>query len=239
MADHPGIVFVLHGSDGKAEVMRIVTGHEFEKIADKTKEFIIVYPQGYKKYWNHCRKSADWASKKENADDPGFFKQMIHYFAAKYHADTTKVLATGISNGGQMCTKLALEIPQYFKGIAPIAANMPVETNNDCYQSKIPVPMLIMHGTADPLNPYNGGKIGLNDGYDRGEVLSTNESVNYWRTLDGCSQKADSSMYPDINNKDNSVAYNFSYSNPQTGKKVVFIKIVNGGHNIPNRGFNF
>ena len=99
--------------------------------------------------------------------------------------------------------------------------------------------MLIMHGTTDPLNPYNGGNKGLNDGYDRGTVVSTAESVNYWLNLDGCNLKPDSSMYPDINKGDSSKAYNFTYSNPQTGKKVVFIKIVNGGHNIPNPGFNF
>lgn len=57
ITQNPKLIFVLHGSNISATLMQLVTGHQFNKLADKTKDVIIVYPEGYKKYWNDCKKA--------------------------------------------------------------------------------------------------------------------------------------------------------------------------------------
>ena len=42
------------------------------------------------------------------------------------------MFATGISNGGQMALRLALEAPELVRAVAPVAASLPAERNLDC-----------------------------------------------------------------------------------------------------------
>ena len=73
LKNHPKLVFVLHGATMTANQMAEITGYQFNKLADLKKDMIIVYPQGYKKYWNGCRKRATHQAKRADVDDIGFF----------------------------------------------------------------------------------------------------------------------------------------------------------------------
>ena len=138
--------------------MQVLTGGQFDKLADQYKDIIVVYPQGYGRYWNDCRKSATFVTRKLNVDDVAFFDSMVKYFKDNYAIDEQNVFATGYSNGAQMCFKLAKERPGIFKGFAAVAANLPAVANDECIQTNRPVSMLLLNGTADPINPYNGGR---------------------------------------------------------------------------------
>lgn len=177
LSDTPKLVFVLHGSGMEAKGMQVLTGGQFDKLADKNKDIIVVYPQAYGRYWNDCRKSATFDSRKLNVDDVAFFENMVKYFKDNYAIDEQEVFATGYSNGAQMCFKLAKERPGVFKGFAAVAANLPAVTNDDCINASQPVSMLLLDGTADPINPYNGGVVKAGDGKERGEVMSTNQTL--------------------------------------------------------------
>lgn len=240
ISQHPGLLFVIHGSGMNAWLMKTITGNQFGKIADSAKNIIIVYPQGYLKYWNDCRKSATYDTKLQNINDVEFFVKMIDYFSTTYHINRQEVFAAGYSNGGEMCYKLAEEKPELFKGFAAISANLPVETNNDCFQSNQPVSMLVMNGTSDPINPYNGGAIILPDGKNRGTVVSTNNTIDYWTSLDKCDTASKTiHQFPDPDQSDSSVAIEEDYTCRVTNKKITLIKIINGGHIIPNPRFHF
>jgi len=230
------LIFVLHGSTMTATQMQLVTGHQFDKIADEKEDSIIVYPQGYKKYWNDCRKSALTESKKSNLDEVLFFQEMISFFENNYQIDSSKVFITGFSNGGHMTFKLAMEHPSLFKGYAVISANLPVSINNDCSESKKPVSILVVNGTSDPVNPYSGGKVVVGDGIDRGEVLSTEETMKYWLHLTKCKLDGEDQL-PDIEESDHSQAKLIRYNCPSSKVQLKQIKILNGGHNIPNPTF--
>ena len=213
---HPRLIFVIHGSGATPGIMKISTGHEFDKLADESKDAIIVYPAGYHRYWNDCRKSATYDPKKMNLDDVGFFGKMIGYFKEHYNIDTTQVFALGHSLGGHMCYKLAKEKPQWFRGVAAISASLPVAENDDCYDMHLPISVLVMNGTSDPINPYTGGEvIGLN----------------------GCDTTPTVLKFPDIDATDQSTAMSYLYRNPVTHRQVELVKIINGGHIIPNPGF--
>ena len=66
------LVFVLHGSGFHGKGMMEAT----TKLAEKAdaENFLLVYPDGYKKYWNECRKAASSLANKENIDEESFFQ---------------------------------------------------------------------------------------------------------------------------------------------------------------------
>jgi len=235
---HPKLIFALHGSKMTAMEMIIATGHQFNKLADENKNVIIVYPQGYKRSWNTCKADSTREAKKLNLDDVGFIERVINFFSTHYNIDGNEVFAMGVSNGAQMCYKLAKEKPGLFKGFAAVNANLPVKTNNDCFETNQPVSILVMNGTADPIEPYNGGEIRLNDGVSHGSVVSTDQTMHYWEILAKCDMAPVKEVdFPDIDKDDNSNAVLYAYKSAVTNKEVVLIKIINGGHNIPNPTF--
>jgi polyhydroxybutyrate depolymerase len=218
--------------------MIIATGHQFNKLADESKNVIIVYPEGYKKSWNTCKMDSTREAKKLNLDDVGFIEHMINFFSTHYNINSKEVFAMGVSNGAQMCYKLAKQKPGLFKGFAAVSANLPIETNNDCFETNQPVSILVMNGTADPIEPYNGGEIHLDDGASHGSVVSTWQTMRYWKNLAKCdTASAKEYDFPDIDKSDNSISVKYTYINAATNKEVVLVKIINGGHNIPNPTF--
>ncbi|MCE9499140.1 MAG: hypothetical protein K8R21_01280 [Leptospira sp.] len=234
----PKLLFVVHGSDMKAASMQLITGHQFDKLAEKEKDFIIVYPQGFRKYWNDCRKEATYDANKLNVDELLFFEAMIDYFVENYGIEKKAVFVTGFSNGGHMAFKIALERPTMLLGIAAVSANLPIESNDDCSASNKPVSVLVINGTSDPINPYNGGVVEVGDGQKRGAVVSTDETLNYWLRSAKCnSSLAKENDFPDIETSDKSKAVQFFFDCKETGKKVSLIKVMNGGHIYPNPTF--
>jgi polyhydroxybutyrate depolymerase len=180
----PALIFVLHGSDGNGDLMRRMSLFRFDALADEKGAFV-VYPDGYKKFWNDCRASADYAANIEKIDDSAFFAAMIDHFVQTYRVDPKRVYATGISNGGHMIYRLGLEMPQRFAALAAMAANLPVDANLDCNTSGQPVSMAILNGTEDPINPFNGGLVTIMGNSSRGNVRSAQDTANYWAALAG------------------------------------------------------
>lgn len=178
----PALIFFLHGSGGSGDFMRQFSMYRFDELADRTGA-IVVYPDGYKKYWNDCRGSADYAANTENVDDPAFFAAMIDRLVATQRVDPKRVYAVGISNGGHMAYRLGLEMPQRFAALAAAAANLPVDANLDCRASGRAVSMAILDGTEDPINPYNGGLVTIQGNSSRGNVRSAAETAQYWARL--------------------------------------------------------
>ena len=61
------LIFAMHGSGGNAlGLMKIAAKLENKAEAEN---FIMVYPQGYKNYWNECRKASTVAANLENIDE--------------------------------------------------------------------------------------------------------------------------------------------------------------------------
>ena len=77
---------------------------------------LFVYPDGYKHYWNECRKASSAEANKININEEGFFESMINYFKTKYNTSDKKVFVVGTSGGGQMSYKLAITIPDQIQG---------------------------------------------------------------------------------------------------------------------------
>jgi polyhydroxybutyrate depolymerase len=121
--------------------------------------------------------------------------------------------------------------------VAAISASLPVAENDDCYDMHLPISVLVMNGTSDPINPYTGGEVIVGDGQKRGAVLATDQTLRYWIGLNGCDTTPTVLKFPDIDATDQSTAMSYLYRNPVTHRQVELVKIINGGHIIPNPGF--
>ena len=219
------LIFVLHGSGGNGLKAMKSAGNLFD-IANK-ENLLILFPDGYLKNWNECRKNAPAAANVENIDENIFFSKMIDYCATKYLIDRQKVFAIGTSGGGHMVYKLAMTMPEKFKAITAIVANLPEANNMDCIEKKAPIAVMIINGTNDLTNPYNGGISAKN----KGLVVSTEDTFHYWATINGYKGSPSMEKLPDLEPDGKTIE---KYTFKQKGKpEVVLLKVINGEHNNP------
>lgn len=224
------LVFVLHGSGGNGENM-MARAAKLEELSFN-ENLIVVYPDGYKKYWNECRKASTAVANVENIDENAFFEGMIIYFSKNYSVNLQQVFAVGTSGGGHMAYKLALTMPQKFRAITAIIANLPDSANMDCPEARIPVPVMIINGTADPVNPYNGGEVVIT-GVVLGTVRSTENTFHYWSGLAGYQGNPVKELLADTDPTDGKTIERYSFS--ARGKpEIVLLKVIGGKHDYPN-----
>jgi len=222
-------IFILHGSGGNGEVM-MKPAASLQAIAEK-EGFLLIYPDGYKRYWNECRKEAKSDANRENINEEAFFESMLRYFTRSYGTDANRFFAVGLSGGGHMCYKLAMTMPDKCRGISVVVANMPDTNNMDCSLANKPLAVLISNGTADDVNPYDGGPMVVNGG-SYGEVRSTKRSFDYWARLAGYSGSPEVSELADrdTSNRQSLTSYRFA----KKGRPEVRLLEVRGGeHAFP------
>lgn len=223
------LVFVLHGSGGDGKGM-MGPAAGLEKLSG-TEPLLLVYPDGYRRYWNECRKAATSVANLENINEQAFFEAMGQYFAKKYQVNKQYFFAIGLSGGGHMAYKLAMTMPDKCKGISAVAANLPDIANLDCAESKKPVAVMITNGTQDSVNPYAGGQMVVN-GSSFGVVRSTEGTFNYWAALAGYRGKAKEEAIPDKVPGNKQFITRFTHK--EKGKpEVTLLKVTGGEHTFP------
>jgi len=234
---HP-LVLLLHGHLGDADVM---TGENGKKapykiwldIADR-ENLVIAIPDGTigpdgHTGWNDCRKDA---TTNPTVDDIGFIRQLLDKIQSTYNIDKNRIYVSGTSNGGNMTLRVALELSDRIAAAAPVVSAMPKA--NACKLPEHPVSILFMNGTADPLVPYTGGRVGKSDKDGRGIMLSTRESVNWWIRHDGTKTVPVSYDFPDLMRRDRSTVHREIYSGGRDGTEVVLYEVRGGGHTEPS-----
>lgn len=226
------IIIALHGSNNNGLAARRAFGYALDQLADKH-GLIIVYPDGFEDHWNDCRIAAPYSANTQNIDDVAFLHALKEKVVVDNQLTDAKAYLTGISNGGQMAIRMALEAPDSFDAFIPIIANMPSSENLGCRQSDQPVSIAFINGTADPLNPYNGGEVALYGLLSkRGTVISTDASVQYWRNLANAKLQQQFSI-SDHNTKDNS-KIDATFWRGKNGHNVALFAVLGGGHTTPH-----
>ena len=228
LKNNPSIVFVLHGTSMTGERMRQYTQFRFDQIADND-SFIVVYPDAYKKNWHCARTVPKDAAHNENINDVAFIENIIEILHRDYSINREEVYATGYSNGGHMCTKLALSIPEKIKSIALIASQVPGKGNFFFSGNPEPISVMQINGTLDKINPFEGGDVNIFGIIHKGVILSAEESINYWLKVNGLQ-----SVEPTIEKKPNSTNNGVEcYNWTKNVTEVRWYKINGGGHTIP------
>lgn len=224
------LIFVIHGSGGNGLQMRMQT-KKLESIAP-SENILLVYPDGYKKFWNECRKTANSAANIENINENAFFGGMISYFQANHQVNEKHIFAVGTSGGGHMAYKLALTMPEKFRAITAIIANLPDTNNLDCSEKKIALPVMIINGTADNINPYEGGKVNLGKNVNLGFVRSTDRTFHYWSSLAGYKGEPQKELLPDNDPNDGRTIEKYSFRKRRK-PEITLLKVLNGKHDYP------
>src|SRR5437763_3350829 len=177
------LVVVMHGSAENGARIRKETGYGFERLADQ-RGFVVVYPDGYEGYWNACNIVGDYSANRLNIDDVGFLTGVVDKLITEIGIDPARVFATGISRGGHMAFRLALEAPSRFRAVAAVSASVPTPENFKCrLAGQGTSSVMIMNGTRAPINPFEGGEVKFLGLLKRGKVRSSRESGQYLADL--------------------------------------------------------
>ena len=156
-------------------------------------------------------------------DDVGYVSDIIGWFDTEYNIDTSRVYATGMSNGAMFSHYLALMLPDTFAGIAPVCSPL---TTNMTGLSITPVTVILMMGTADPIVPYDGDPIA--------SIYSMNDTVDFWLDVDEIpleTEPVETVWGPTAG--DSTVVTRYVYSGGTNGTEVILFKVDGGGHTWP------
>jgi len=155
-------------------------------------------------------------------DDLEFTKQIIQQTDSEFTLDNNRVYATGMSFGGIMTYYLACELNDQIAAFASVTGDMPKDQRFDCAPGKS-VPILHIHGTEDPIAPYDGSLIGI----------GPEPTVQFWRDNNQCMTEPVVTPFEDIDTTDNSTVTLFEYDCADDSE-VLFYRIDGGGHTWPN-----
>lgn len=224
----PAVIIALHGARGTGRKMREACAYQFDRLAEKVR-CIVVYPDGYLNYWNDCRTTPKDDAYTKNIDDVSFITNIIEAATRKWKADPKRVYAVGLSNGGHMCFRLAIEAPGKIAGIAVIGACMPAPGLSKCAEPSPGMPLMIVNGTDDPINPFEGGTVRLAYLMSRGEVVSSRQTARLWLKPQDRGAPPNVTKYTDRDPDDDTTIECLSWPD----SKVRLYMVLGGGHTIP------
>ena len=182
------VLFVLHGGGGGGAGMEELTRHGFNRRADEAGA-LVVYPDGVGHGWNDGRKDIDSRSAKEDVDDVGFLRSLAASLEKRFPVDASRVVVTGMSNGGIMTLRLACEARDVFKGFVAVAASLGADIATACAADGI-TRLALIDGTADPLVPWAGGAVAVL-GATRGRVIGAKATFDHFMAAAKCGEQHD------------------------------------------------
>lgn len=143
------LVVVLHGYGGKA----LGDGLRFIELAD-LHGFAVCWPQGAEDGTGHSCWNVGYPFQAGyRIDDTAYLRRLVRHLQKNFGVSRRNVFLTGMSNGGEMCYKMAAEHPETFSSIASIAGLTLTSMSTDYRR---PVPFMEVHGTADKTSAWDG-----------------------------------------------------------------------------------
>jgi polyhydroxybutyrate depolymerase len=212
-------VLALHGLTGSGRGMERVT--HLDQVADRY-DFTVVYPDGPKGGW-------DAGTPSDRAAEEQFVARVIGDVVRTGHADPRRIFVVGLSSGALFTQVLGCAMADQIAGIAAVAGPMPADASPACHPAR-PLPVLLMHGTDDPVIPYRGGKAGPRAGGV--EVLSVAATAARWRGLDGCRGRTVTRPVPD-RVRDGTHVTEADTPGCAGGVSVALYTVAGGGHAWP------
>lgn len=221
LKDNAPLLMVFHGY-GSKDIPSIKYG--FQPVADR-EGFAICYPRGPKDhkgkhYWTvgyqfHIEKG-------EERDDIGMAKRLAKHLQKCYKLSPKHLFATGHSNGGAMCYMLAYQASDCFTAVAPLSGHI-MENRYRALKPKRPIPLMEVHGTADPLSRWNGDPFN-NDGW--GADIAIPRAVSLWAAANRCTYEETDTLPL---KKNRVIAHR--YMGGTDGNQVWLYEVVDGKHN--------
>jgi polyhydroxybutyrate depolymerase len=182
------LVVVLHGAFDTAKKMEKLTG--WSRIADR-EQFIALYPNGMGlgslfRHWNsgHCCGRA----RSIGVDDPAFIETVIGEVRQRFSVDPERIYIVGFSNGGMLAHHVAARDSGLFAAGAVVSGAIGGRpaADEDVWripQPEYPLPMMLLHGRADDIIPFEGGD--EERSREGRTYLSVDEAARFWAAANG------------------------------------------------------
>lgn len=203
------LVVAFHGwpmsATGLADLTHLAT------VAD-AHGFAVLFPQGYGNSWSVPGGLATPAHQ-AGIDDIAFVRELLDSVGPTYQLDSSRVVATGISNGGHLVEALACSPANHLMGIVPVAAPLRPAGPADCRPSG-PISVLEILGSDDL-----GG-------------VAFPDMLAFWAATDKCPDASVESDLPDKVDDGTKVAIT-SFTGCSSGTEVTGYLVIGGGHAWP------
>lgn len=194
------LVINLHYYGGNGYYQSLASG--MSPKAD-TEGFLVVYPNalGYPSSWK--------------PSDVDFISVLIDTLGRTYNLDTSRIYATGYSNGGFMAHYLGCKLSQRIAAVAPVSGGF-LTTNWEGLKPPRPVPSIHFHARDDEAVPYEG------DAFTPG----VEDVIASWAQANGCDCGPDS-----LKNSEGALRQRWSSTLENT--EVILWTTDDGGHTWP------
>jgi polyhydroxybutyrate depolymerase len=227
------LVIALHGGGSNWQKFnKGTTKLTLQKAADH-QQVLLIFPAGKDQHWNDGRKGGHKKNQagKRKYDDIAFISRLIDLAIADYQVDADKVFITGMSNGGFMAIRLAMELPAKVSAVAAVAAQM--SANIEHINLTQPLSFMLINGTGDPIVPFDGGEMKpFKFSKSKGLLLSSAATVNYFVKHNHCQRPA-KKQTQDNRRFDKTSLLIKSYTECADNSRVEFITVRGGGHTWP------
>ncbi len=212
------LLLAFHGTSASAAVLERETS--FNPRADSM-NFLVVYPEGLHRGWNIgecCRYSF-----MKNVDDVRFSLDVIRTLQRFMNVDSTRIYATGYSDGGSLAYLLACKHPRVIAAASAIGSTL----YDPLPKCEGPVSILNIHATRDGHVPFLG-KTGTVASSERGEHTehSASDVVHFWLENNKCALESAAAKTENVKR---------DYYTCR-GSEVVFFTIEGGDHGWPGGG---
>lgn len=199
--------------------------------------YIAVYPNGSSGIrgrlltWNAGACCGSAAARR--VDDVGFVVALLEDLARRTPVDTSRVYATGLSNGSMMAYRVAAEAADRIAAVAGVAGAMTLRS----FAPTLPVPVMHIHSVDDRRALYDGG-LGPAFPFTDTRVFhgSVDGMLKAWLAHNGCPAApqltgpiAGKSDAPDATH----TATRYDYRPCRAGSEVVLWKLAGAGHVWP------
>jgi polyhydroxybutyrate depolymerase len=173
------LVLNLHGSRFTATQQETFSGMD---AAADSYGFVVAYPQaaipsGHGFEW-HLPGQPLFGGRPAPADAPDdveFIAAAVAALERKIAIDPKRVFVAGFSGGARMASQLACDLPETFAAAAAVSG---LRFPSPCGARRA-VPIIAFHGTADPINPYEGANTPA-------WSYGVREAAEQWAAHDGC-----------------------------------------------------
>jgi polyhydroxybutyrate depolymerase len=221
------LLVVLHGGGGNAAQARATMG--FDAVADR-EGFAVVWADGTGPLrgrlltWNSG--GIPVYAQDQRVDDVGFLKAVVADVCKRVVIDPDRVYATGHSNGGMMCHRLAREAADVFAAIAPVAGAM----NFTGADPVMPISVLMIHGSDDEHVLYDGGRPKRQTGRAGDRVDgSVRAAAEYYVARAGLRQEP----MVEQDGKVETTTWDWTAGGSESAVRVRVVRLIGGGHAWP------
>jgi polyhydroxybutyrate depolymerase len=223
------LVLVLHGSTQTPQGFRTATGETFDALALRHGA-VLAYLEGYERSWNDERLHGRHPAHRAGVDDVAFVDSVAATLGEEFGLTDRRPFLVGYSNGGQLVLRLLHRSPERVRAAVVVAAALPVaDEANPAGVVPGSAPLLLVHGTADPVVPFTGGTARLLGLFPRGRGISAPATARHFAARHGLGLTPTRTELPAAG-ATHVVREEFR----APGKDpVVALTVVGGGHTVP------